>query len=74
MGSLSKQDVMEAIKRQAKPRLREKPGLVDRLKGMLNPRGPVGALANREAYLRYVDEQQSKGLPALPYDEWARGK
>ena len=30
------------------------------------------AMADRQSYLKYVEEQQMNGLPALPYPEWMK--
>lgn len=46
--------------------------MIDRLKGMLNPRSGPGALAHREEYLRYVEQRQAAGQEAVDYDTWAR--
>lgn len=78
MGSLSKDSVMEAIQKQKQADTQEPEtgikGAIGKLKGMLNPKSGPGALANRQEYLKYVDEQQGAGKEALSYGDWAQGK
>jgi len=80
MGSLSKESVDEAIKVQAAQEQRmyskpeQRPSALESLKGMLNPKAGPGRAAKREAYVKYVDEQNAAGKTPLSYDEWVAGQ
>lgn len=75
MADLSKESVARAIaekNKKASPDPAQ--GVLGKLRGMLNPRSGPGAIASREEYLKYVDERQTAGRPALSYDDWAKNR